>query len=67
MKKQRKTQESANRGDRGRKQRPRSTSGGAQRKTQTPQKPDLPPNENLQKHPDEAYGDTQIPERKTSD
>lgn len=25
--------------------------------------PDLPPNENLEKHPDEAYGDTEIPER----
>jgi hypothetical protein len=25
---------------------------------------DLPPNENLRKHADEAYGDTEIPERK---
>ena len=65
--KKREKQESATRGDRGRKQRPRSTSGGGQRKTRPSQQPDLPPNENLQKHPDEAYGDTQIPERKTSD
>jgi hypothetical protein len=26
--------------------------------------PDLPPNENLRKHADEAYGDTEIPGRK---
>ena len=26
--------------------------------------PDLPPHEQLEKHPDEAYGDTEIPERK---
>ena len=25
--------------------------------------PDLPPHEQLEKHPDEAYGDTEIPER----
>lgn len=25
--------------------------------------PELPPNENLKKFPDEAYGDTQIPAR----
>jgi len=26
---------------------------------------DLPPNENLKKLPDEAYGDTEIPSRRT--
>jgi hypothetical protein len=26
--------------------------------------PQLPPNENIRKHADETYGDTQIPERK---
>jgi hypothetical protein len=28
-----------------------------------PNSPDLPPNENLQKDPDETYGDTEMPER----
>jgi hypothetical protein len=32
-------------------------------KRRNPASPDLPPNENLDKHPDEAYGDTKIPER----
>jgi hypothetical protein len=27
-------------------------------------KGNLPPNENIRKHPDEVYGDTEIPERK---
>jgi len=35
------------------------------RRRNTNSKPDgLPPNENLRKHADEAYGDTEIPERK---
>jgi hypothetical protein len=33
-------------------------------KSRNPATPDLPPNENLRKHADEAYGDTEIPERK---
>jgi hypothetical protein len=37
-----------------------TSTGGKRRNTKVP---DLPPNERLQKHPDEAYGDTEIPER----
>ena len=33
-------------------------------KRRNPKSPELPPNENLNKHPDEAYGDTEIPERR---
>ena len=33
------------------------------RKRRNHKVPDLPPNEHLEKHPDEAYGDTEIPER----
>ena len=29
-----------------------------------PRKTELPPNENIRKHADEVYGDTEIPERK---
>ncbi len=31
------------------------------RETPSPKETENPPNENLQKHPDEAYGDTEIP------
>ena len=34
------------------------------KKARNPASPDLPPNQNLRKHADEAYGDTEIPERK---
>jgi len=37
-----------------------ASSGGKRRNQKVP---DLPPNELLQKHPDEVYGDTEIPER----
>ena len=37
-----------------------ASSGGKRRNRKVP---DLPPNERLKKHPDEAYGDTEIPER----
>jgi hypothetical protein len=32
-------------------------------KEQTAQVPGAPPTDNLRKHPDEVYGDTEIPER----
>lgn len=35
----------------------------SRRKTPNPGDPDLPPNEHLDKHPDEVYGDTEIPGR----
>jgi hypothetical protein len=28
---------------------------------------DLPPNEHIRKHPDEVYGDTEIPHRRTTE
>lgn len=36
----------------------------SRRRTSKSKPDDLPPNENLRKHADEAYGDTEIPERK---
>jgi hypothetical protein len=33
----------------------------SRRETSQPKDTENPPNENLQKHPDEAYGDTEIP------
>ena len=33
-------------------------------KRRNPSNPELPPNENVNKHPDEVYGDTEIPERR---
>jgi hypothetical protein len=43
---------------------PRETQDPAPaRRTPQPQDTENPPNENLNKDPDEAYGDTQIPHR----
>jgi hypothetical protein len=36
----------------------------APRRSGKPRKTELPPNENMRKHADEVYGDTEIPERK---
>ena len=49
---------------RSRKRRERTQVNQAPRgKRRNPTNPDLPPNDNLNKHPDETYGDTEIPER----
>lgn len=51
------------RGDGGRHGSKRDTpSGGNPRRNKT-KVADLPPNENIQKHADEVYGDTEIPRR----
>ena len=41
----------------------RTPSGGNPRRNSS-KVADLPPNENIRKHADEVYGDTEIPERK---
>jgi hypothetical protein len=52
------------RGDGGRHGGKRDTpSGGNPRRNKT-KVADLPPNENIRKHADEVYGDTEIPERR---
>jgi hypothetical protein len=42
---------------------PRDDQDLASRRTSPPKDTENPPNENLNKDPDEAYGDTQIPHR----
>ena len=41
-----------------------SVANGTRSPRSNPNVPDLPPNENLRKDPDETYGDTEIPERR---